>query len=243
MSCLQLEFGIELPCPQCGVISKSVKVDFAEKEATVHFPCGHLSVQPILTLEPKSGLSPPQLLYVHFDLLAAKVAASNDKNLIEYHSTIRYRLDIAQYCLKLLLDNYDNGVAFAAGLTGFLVQSKAALDSLCQEINLYYRLGIGGRADYVVDTNDLFKNLSKLSRHNPSLSNYLSVQIDSSCKWFKEFKEFRDAEGTHRNRNPRNLILGKTHGIKILGKDVGPFCIQTMSRINQITEECHRLMI
>jgi len=242
VSCLQLEFGIELPCPQCGAISKSVKVDFAEKEATVHFSCGHLSVQPILRFEPKSGLSPPQLVYVNFELLGAKLLASN-KNLIECHGTIRYRLDIARYCLKLLLDNYDNSVAFAAGLTGFLVQDKAALDSLCQEINLYYKLGIGGRADYVVDTNDLFKNLSKLSRQNLSLSNYLSVQIDPSCQWFKEFKKFRDAEGTHRNRNPRNLILGKQHGIQILGKDVGPFCIQTISRINQIIEECHRLMI
>jgi hypothetical protein len=72
-------------------------------------------------------------------------------------------LEIAEYCLKLLLDNYNNSIAFAAGLTGFLVQAKASLDSLSQEINLRYGLGIGSRKNHVADIEELLKRSLLLS--------------------------------------------------------------------------------
>jgi hypothetical protein len=239
---MKREFPVEMPCPICGAISKSVSVERNGENATMEFRCGHKSLQKVLTLG-KSTRSPPQLMWTNYDAFGKKIG-SMSKALTETHGTVRYRLDIAEYCLKHLLSNYDNTVAFSAGLTGFLVQSKAALDSLCQEISLYYSLALAKRADYVVDTSDMISNLSKLRKSNGQLGNLLDKELGSKSSWFRNFKDFRDAEGTHRNRLPRNLILGEhRRGIRMNGRDVDLFCIETISKISEVIEESYKLMM
>jgi len=239
---MKLEFPVEVPCPICGAVSNSVNIEMNDENATMEFRCGHTSLQQVLTFGGKSTRSPPQLIWTNYEAFGKKIG-SVSKILADTHGTVRYRLDIAECCLKHLLSNYDNTVAFSAGLTGFLVQSKAALDSLCQEIILYYNLALAKRADYVVDTSDMILNLSRLLKANGQLGNLLDKELGSRSSWFRDFKDFRDAEGTHRNRLPRNLIVGKPHGIRMNGRDVDLFCVETIRKINEVIEESYKLMV
>jgi len=239
---MKLEFPVELPCPTCGAVSKSVRVEINDENASLEFRCGHTSLQKVFTFGGKSTQSPPQLMWTNYDAFGKKIG-SVSKVLADTHGTVRYRLDIAEYCLKHLLTNYDNTLAFSAGLTGFLVQSKAALDSLCQEISLYYNLALAKKADYFIDTTGMISNLSRLRKANGQLGNLLDKELGLGSSWFRDFKEFRDAEGTHRNRLPRNLIVGTPHGIRMNGRDVDLFCIETIRKINEVTEESYKLMV
>jgi hypothetical protein len=218
---MKLEFPVELPCPICGAVS---------------------STQQVPTFGGKSVRSAPQLIWTNYDSFGKKTGSAS-KTLADTHGTVRYRLDIAEYSLNHLLSNYDNTVAFAAGLTGFLVQSKAALDSLCEEISLYYNLALTKKPGHVVDTSDMIRNIPKLRKANAKLSDYLNRELGPKSPWFRDFKDFRDAEGTHRNRRPRNLIIGKPHGIQIDGRDVDLFCVETIRKVDEVIEESYRLML
>ncbi|MFI5450087.1 MAG: hypothetical protein ACHQ03_10050 [Candidatus Bathyarchaeia archaeon] len=185
----------------------------------------------------------PELSFVNYDEVTQKIPTVNS-DLNDYHQTTKYRMDIAVYCLKLIIDNYDNSVVFAAGLTGFLVQGKACLDSLCQEINLYYGLSLRP-PPRAADTEDILKesSLQALSGRNSNLSQFLRDDLKSSDNWFCNFVDLRDKEGTHRKRGPRLLRVGvPAHDIEIDNVKVAEFCVDSIGRINKTTEGCYGFM-
>jgi hypothetical protein len=190
-------------------------------------------------------LTAPALSFANYDAFGIKIASFGNRELIEYHETTKYRLEIAEYCLKLLLGNYNNGIAFAAGLTGFLVQGKACLDSLCQELNLHCRLKLS-KPSFAIDTEILLDKLHLLGAKNRALMDFLGGEFggkNEGASWFKEFKELRDWEGVHQSRIPRLLKVGKPHhDIIIHGKQEAEYCVGIISRINTIIEQSYGLM-
>jgi hypothetical protein len=187
----------------------------------------------------------PGLCFVNYDNFGRMIAISGKKQLLEYHEITKYRLHVAEYCLRLLLDNYNDDVAFVAGLTGFLVQGKGALDSLCQEINLYCELSIGPRPDYVADTEELTEppNLLLLSKRNMELSRFVVQELGASNSWFASFKILRDSEGVQRQHSQRLIPLGvAAHDIEVGDRKIAEFCVDSLTRINAIAETCYRLM-
>jgi len=232
-------------CPVCGKVVTITGWNSKGDEGTIGFDCGHSLTQRITKFSPKAPPA-PTLHFAGYDGFAAKIQSLGNKDLTDYHSTTRYRIDIADYCLKLLLGNYDNGIAFSAGLTGFLVQAKATLDSLCEEINLYYNLNIATTKGRAVDVEKLLSNTHILSRRDRKFGNFLTQELGPGSTWFKDFKDFRDQEGTHRKRSPRNLIFGKTHEIEIQvgGKkvEIGTYCVDLIQRINRLLEDSYRYM-
>jgi len=186
----------------------------------------------------------PALSFANYENFGRKIARGK-KYLLEYHEITKYRIEIAEYCLKLLLDNYDDDIVFVAGLTGFLVQAKASLDSLCQEINLYCELNVGQRIEYVTDTEELTEphNLLILSKKNAKLSEFLVQELSASSPWFATFMILHDSEGIHKRQSPRIIPLGIVpHDIEVGDKKITEFCVESHSRINQITEKSYGLM-
>jgi hypothetical protein len=182
----------------------------------------------------------PELSFINYDKVTQKIPSHNS-DWSDYHQTTKYRMDIAVSCLKLFIDNYNNGIAFAAGLTGFLVQGKACLDSLCQEINLCYGLNLR-QPPRAADTEDLLKqdNLQVLSGRSPNLSQFLQDELKSQDNWFCNFVDLRDKEGTHRKRAPRLVRVGvPAHDIEIDDVKVAEFCVDSIGRINKTTEGCY----
>lgn len=158
---------------------------------------------------------------------------------LDFHKTVKYRLDIAVFNLEYLLANYDNTVSFAAGLTGFLTQSKAALDSLGQEISLYYNLP-RRYPDYVYSIDDLLKNRNSLTANNIQLAQKLNV-LDSN--WYGDFKRFRDSEAVHRERGSRALAaVTNSLSIKIDGNEIDETCLMLLVEISNFIEECYEMM-
>jgi len=188
---------------------------------------------------------PIPLTFTKYDEFTQKISTSQKLNLKNYHQTTKYRLSIAEYCLNLLLENYNNNIAFAAGLTGFLVQTKSALDSLSEEINLYYSLDIS-KSQWVTDIKTLIKtkNLTKLSIKNSNLAQILRLNLICEGSWFSEFNTFRDQEGVHRKRSPRHItICTPINDIQIGGKGVARYCVNILYKINKIIEDCYYSMI
>jgi hypothetical protein len=187
----------------------------------------------------------PVLSFVGYDNFGRKIATSGKKQLLEYHEITKYRIHIAEYCLRLLLDNYDNDIAFVAGLTGFLVQAKGALDSVCQEINLNFELSIGPRPDYVTNAEELTEpsNLLLLSKKNVELGRFVVQELGASNSWFASFKILRDSEGVQRQHSQRLIPLGiAAHDIEVGDTKIAEFCVDSLTRINTIAETCYRLM-
>jgi hypothetical protein len=186
----------------------------------------------------------PALSFVNYDSFGNKIAGK--KYLLEHHEITKYRMQIAAYCLRLMLDNYSSDIAFVAGLTGFLVQAKACLDSLCQEINLYYELNIGRRLDHVTDVEELTEpsNMLALSKKNTKLSQHVFRELGGSNPWFAEFKILRDSEGAHRQRSPRLIPLGiAAHDIEVGSMKIAEFCVKSLSRINEVVESSYGSML
>lgn len=186
----------------------------------------------------------PVLSFANYENFGRKIAHGK-KYLLEYHEITKYRIEIAEYCLQLLLDNYNNDIVFVAGLTGFLVQAKASLDSLCQEINLYCELNIGQRLDYVTDTEELTEphNLLALSKKNTKLSEFVVQELSASNAWFAIFMILHDSEGIHKRQSPRIIPLGiAPRDIEVGDKKIAEFCVESHSRINQVTEKSYGLM-
>jgi len=192
---------------------------------------------------------PCPLTFTKYEGFTQKIPTLQNRNLEEYHHTTKYRLLIAEYCLNLLLKNYDNSIAFAAGLTGFLVQAKSALDSLAEEINIRYSLDISNprHPDWVTTIDEIIKpqNIKKLKTKKPNLAQILSREISlEPSGWFSELKTFRDQEGVHRKRSPRHITIGTpAHDIQIGGKPVAEYCVSILYKINEIIEECYGSMI
>lgn len=190
--------------------------------------------------------SPIPLTFAKYDGFTQKISTLQ-KNLKGYHQTTKYKLLIAEYCLNLLLEYYNNNIAFAAGLTGFLVQTKSALDSLSEEINIYYSLNlIKPKSKRVTDIKKLIKikNLTKLSIKNSNLAQILRFNLISAGNWFSEFITFRNQEGVHRTRSPRHIIMGTpANDIQIGGKEVARYCVDILNKINKIIEDCYHSMI
>jgi hypothetical protein len=187
----------------------------------------------------------PALSLANYENFGKKIASLGKKYLLEYHEITRNRLEIAEYCVRLLLDNYDNDTAFVAGLTGFLVQAKAALDSLCQEINLFCELNIGQKPEYTTETEELTEphNLLVLSKKNPKLSQFVVQELSSSNPWFATFKILHDSEGVHRRHAARLIPLGvAAHDVEVWDMKLAEFCVESLSRINKITEASYGLM-
>ena len=196
--------------------------------------------------QPPNSPQVPRLSFVNCDIFERKVAGLGRKSLFEYHELTKTRMQTAEYCLRLLLDNYNNDIAFLAGLTGFLVQTKAALDSLCQEINLYCELGIGGKPNLRADTEILTepRNLIALSKKNERLSRFMSEELGGSNSWFGTFMLLHDIEGVHKHQNPRGVPLGvAAHDIEVGDMKVAEFCIESLSRVDRITETSYSFMI
>ena len=186
-----------------------------------------------------------KLSFVNYERFGKKIATLGKRSLLEYHEITKNRIEIAEYCLKLLLDNYNNDIVFVAGLTGFLVQAKASLDSLCQEINLYCELNIGQRLDYVTDTEELTEphNLLVLSKKNAKLSEFVVQELSASNPWFATFMILHDSEGVHKRQSSRILALGiAPHDIEVGDKKIAEFCMESLSRINLVTEESYGWM-
>jgi hypothetical protein len=241
-------------CPTCGIgklESREQKVGYIIES----YSCGHSrriysrSIVEIIGVadmggeEHKLSLAKP-LVFTRSDLFAGKISEQSSQNLFDYHQTTRYRLLNAEYSLKLILENYNNSVAFAVGLTGFLVQVKSSLDSLSEEINLHYSLGISN-PPWVTDIEKLMKHIAELTPKNPNLARVLSQEINLvKGSWFEEFKTFRDEEGVHRKRGPRHIVIGRpAHDIRIGSKKVAEYCVEVLSRINEIIEKCYDSMI
>jgi len=187
----------------------------------------------------------PALSFANYENFGRKIASLGKKYLLEYHEITKYRLEISEFCLKSLLDNYNDDIAFAAGLTGFLVQAKASLDSLCQEINLYCELNIGQRLDYVTDTEELTEphNLLALSKKNAKLSEFMVQELGSTNPWFTTFMILHRSEGVHRPHAPRLIPSGvAAHDIEVGDMKVTEFCVESLSRINRVTEASYGLM-
>jgi len=241
-------------CPMCGI----GKLESREQKANYileSYSCGHSRRNYSRTVVEKIGFKdavgeehklplPKPLVFKKFDLFAGKISGLHNQDLLDYHQTTRFRLLNAEYSLKLILENYNNSVAFAVGLTGFLVQAKSALDSLSEEINLQYSLGISN-PPWVTDIEELIRNIAKLAPKNPILTKMLSQEINlMKGSWFDVFKTFRDEEGVHRKRSPRHITIGRpTHDIAIGGKSVAEYCVDALSRINDIIEKCYDSMI
>jgi len=154
-------------------------------------------------------------------------------------------MEIAEYCLNLLLENYNNDIAFLAGLTGFLVHVKAALDSISEEINLYYELGIGEKPDYFTDTETLTeaRNLMALSKKNPKLSELVAQELRASNPWFATFVILHDSAGVHKQQSPRIIPFGIVpHDIEVGDQKIAEFCVESHSKLNKITEEAYGIM-
>lgn len=183
----------------------------------------------------------------HYDSFTKKLKRLGKPVLDLYHQTTKYRMKVAEQALKLMLDNYDNGHVFAVGLTGFLVQAKASLDSLSQEINLLYTINVRTNWAFSVEELTEMNNLEKLRKHNSKLASFIDKELGRSSAWYKDLKDLRDQEGVHRIRTPRNLrlFLGantQPTEINIKGNDIGPYCQQILSKVNIVTEGCYALM-
>jgi len=186
----------------------------------------------------------PKLSFVNYGRFEKKIASLGKRSLLEYHEITKYRIEIAEYCLQLLLDNYNNDIVFVAGLTGFLVQAKASLDSLCKEISLYYELNIG-RKSSATDTAELTEphNLMTLSKKNVKLSQFVAQELSASNPWFATFMILYDSEGVHKRQSSRVIPLGiAAHDVEVGDKKIAEFCVESHSRINQVTEESYGLM-
>lgn len=193
---------------------------------------------------PHDVLRVPALSFLNYDNFGKRIAGK--KYLLEYHEITKYRMQIAAYCLTLMLDNYSNDIAFVAGLSGFLVQAKASLDSLCQEINLYCELNIGQRLDHVADVEELTEphNMLALSKKNTKVSQLVSKELGAGNTWFAEFKILRDSEGAHRQRSPKLIPLGiAAHDIEVGSMKIAEFCVESLSRINKVAESSYGLML
>jgi len=178
---------------------------------------------------------------VNYERFGKKIASMGKRSLLEYHEITKNRIEIAEYCLKLLLDNYNNDIVFVAGLTGFLVQAKASLDSLCQEINLHCEVNISQKSG-TTDTEELIEphNLLTLSKKNAKLSQFLAQELSSSNPWFATFMILHDSEGVHKRQSSRIIALGiAPHDIEVGDKKIAEFCAESLSRINQVTEESY----
>ena len=186
-----------------------------------------------------------KLSFVNYERFGKKIATLGKRSLLEYHEITKNRIEIADYCLKLMLDNYDNDIVFVAGLTGFLVQAKASLDSLCQEVNLYCELNISQKSG-ATDTEELTEphNLLTLSKKNVKLSQFLAQELSSSNPWFATFMILHDSEGVHKRESSRIIALGiAPHDIEVGDKKIAEFCMESLSRINQVTDEAYGWMI
>jgi len=195
---------------------------------------------------PQNSAKAPKLSFINYENFGRKVASLGKKSPFEYHELTKTRMQIAEYCLRLLLDNYNNDIAFLAGLTGFLVQTKAALDSLCQEINLYCELKIGGGPNYAVDTEMLTepRNLIVLSKKNEKLSRFVSEELGGSNSWFGTFMLLHDIEGVHKQQNPRGVPSGvAAHDVEVGDMKVAEFCVESLSRVDRITEKSYGFMM
>jgi hypothetical protein len=187
----------------------------------------------------------PKLSFINCDNFGRKISSLGKKSLLEYHEITKRRMEIAEYCLSLLLGNYNNDIAFLAGLTGFLVHAKAALDSLCQEINLYCVLDIGQKSNFLTDTEMLTEpqNLIALSKKNVKLSQLVAQELSGSNPWFATFMILHDSEGVHKQQSPRIIPSGiAPHDIEVGDKKIAEFCVESQSRIGKITEESYGLM-
>ena len=187
----------------------------------------------------------PALSFANYENFGKKIANLGKKYLLEYHEITKYRLEISKYCLKSQLDSYNDDIAFTAGLTCFLVHAKASLDSLCQEINLYCELNIGQRLNYVADTEELTEphNLLALSKKNAKLSEFVVQELGSTNPWFTTFMILHGSEGVHRPRAPRLIPSGVVaHDIEVGDMKVTEFCVESLSRINRVTEASYGLM-
>ena len=243
-------------CPKCKIgklEGREQKVDYILES----YSCGHsqrillrgfavgVGVAATFGEEHKLPSAKP-LVFTKSDLFAGKISGSPNQDLLGYHQTTKYRLLNAEYALKLILENYDNGVAFAVGLTGFLVQAKSSLDSLSEEININYSLGLSNPR-WVTNIEKLMRQrpIAELTLKNPNLAQILSQEISLvKGSWFKEFKTFRDEEGVHRKRSPRRIVAGRpAHDIKIGSKSVAEYCVEVLSSINGIIEECYGSML
>ena len=194
---------------------------------------------------PRNSPQIPDLSFANYDKFGRKVTSLGKKSLFEYHELTKTRMKIAEYCLQLLLENYNNDVAFLAGLTGFLVHGKAALDSLCQEVNLYCELGIGERPNYLTDTEGLTqpRNLIALSKKNEKLSRCVSEELSPSNSWFATFMLLHDTEGIHKQQSPSVVPLGVApHDIEVGDQKVAEFCVDSLSRVDRIAEKLYDCM-
>ncbi len=192
-------------------------------------------------------LRAPTLSFVNYDNFGEKIKrTTHNKQLFEYHDMTKYRLEIAEYSLKLMFDNYENDIAFVAGLTAFLIQAKAALDSLCQEINAYYESNHGNGRDYISGTEDATNpnNILDLSKKNAELSQFLVRELGEGSHWFGTFKILHNSEGVHKRRSLsliRPLVIA-ARDLEVWDMKVIDFCVESLSRIIKITESSYDLM-
>jgi hypothetical protein len=184
------------------------------------------------------------LSHVGWDAFGNSIPNLHINGLNEYHNATRYRLDISEYSVRLLLGHYDNSVEFATGWTSFLVQGKAAIDSFSQEVNLRHGFLRPKKANWSMDIERLLRGLTFPHSKNPALTNLISQEFGNKSTWFSEFKDMRDSEGVHRTRASRNLTVttGAPHRIQIRGHDVDIYSTDTILKINDVLETGYKFM-
>jgi hypothetical protein len=186
----------------------------------------------------------PPLNHTNYAAFSNTIPTLNILGLMDYHGGTMYRFAICECCIKLLLANYNNGIEFAVGWTGFLVQGKAVIDSFSEEVNLRYSLHLSKRPGWTADIELLTKNIASLYGWNSSVAQLIKSEFGNGQNWFTEFKNFRDEEGVHRRRISRNLIVavGAPHRIQIRGKDVDSYSVGTLAKINDVLEMAYKYM-
>ncbi|MEE9283478.1 MAG: hypothetical protein V3U49_05335 [Nitrososphaerales archaeon] len=198
---------------------------------------------------------PNAVTYQNFNSFTAKIPQLNVYSNLEreirlYHESVKYRMDIAHYSLIQMLEDHSFGIPFNSGLTGFLVQAKAALDCLAETINLRYGLSLRP-GEFTTDIKRLANNTVLLSSVNRPLAEVIEREFGQSSHWFKNFKYLRDSEGVHRKRTSRqiNLEIGVTYPqdrtVTLEGQSepTAQYCTNILDTINRVIEECYSLMI
>ena len=249
-------------CPTCDREGDAEPKDIEKKEphesyVIKEFSCGHktkMLVREVHEYSPikaspgeESGctdLDPSKKQPNHEQF--GKTVQGDSAAELYFGTTKGYRLAIAQMALEEMVKAYDNATVFGLYLTSFLVQAKAALDSLSQEINIRYSIHKSTKdPEWAMDAEELGVRYVKALRcANPGLADHWRTIMSSP--WYKDLKDLRDAEGVHRHRSPRFLKIGAKPGLVIGIKgheDIGPRCAEILKELDDAIEEAYGLML
>lgn len=143
-------------------------------------------------------------------------------------------------------------IKFRCSLNSFLTQTKSAIDSLTEEINLYYSIAPNQTAKGktisigILTSAQNKKMQKKLKQTNPSL--FTEIMNATSAPWYIELEDLRNKEAVHDALAGKNwsLTLGPGQAITKLGirgvSDLAVWCPEILKEVNSFLERCYKLM-